>query len=94
MLDAPFPFLIGVSTATWDNICTLKDFSEEIFIFDLESQERRFISKYELPELPKPQGDDLLAGLKDVIDKKDRRLAALKEENKQNSRFSKNKLEE
>ena len=37
MLDAPFPFMIGVSTATWDSICTLKDYPEEIIIFDLES---------------------------------------------------------
>jgi len=52
MLDAPFPFLIGVSTRTWEDICTLKDFSDDIYVFDLESQERRLISKSELPELP------------------------------------------
>lgn len=52
MLDAPFPFLIGVSTAVWEDICTLKDYPEDIYIFDLESQERRFISKVEIPELP------------------------------------------
>lgn len=54
MLDAPFPFLIGVSTAVWEDICTLKDYPEDIYIFDLESQERRFISKVEIPELPQP----------------------------------------
>lgn len=37
MLDAPFPFLIGVSTSTWEDICTLKDFSDDIYVFDLES---------------------------------------------------------
>ena len=37
MLDAPFPFMIGVSWATWDSICLTKDYAEEIFIFDLES---------------------------------------------------------
>ena len=77
MLDAPFPFLIGVSTAMWDEICTLKDYPEEIIIFDLDSQERRVIPKFELPVLPSPQGEDLLAGLKDVMDKKDRRVAAI-----------------
>ena len=82
MLDAPFPFMIGVSWATWDSICLTKDYAEEIFIFDLESQERRYITKQEVPELPSPFGDDLLAGLKDVMDKKDRRLAALRAENK------------
>ena len=80
MLDAPFPFMIGVSTRTWEDICTLKDYPEEIVIFDLESQERRFISKTEIPELPKPYGEELLAGLKDVMDKKDRRLEALRAE--------------
>ena len=54
MLDAPFPFLIGVSTAMWDEICTLKDYPEEIIIFDLDSQERRVIPKFELPVLPSP----------------------------------------
>jgi len=37
ILDAPFPFLIGVSTAVWEDICTLKDYPEDIYIFDLES---------------------------------------------------------
>ena len=74
--------MIGVSWATWDSICLTKDYAEEIFIFDLESQERRYITKQEVPELPSPFGDDLLAGLKDVMDKKDRRLAALRAENK------------
>ena len=41
------------------------------------------MSKFEIPELPKPFGDDLLAGLKDVVDKKDRRLEALRAEMKQ-----------
>lgn len=83
MLDAPFPFMIGVSSATWESICLTKDYAEEIFIFDLELQERWYIKRQVLPDLPSPQGEDLLAGLKDVIDKKDRRLAALRAENKQ-----------
>lgn len=37
MLDAPFPFLIGVSSETWDQICTFKEYSEDIMIFDLET---------------------------------------------------------
>ena len=72
MLDAPVPFLIGVSTDTWDQICSIKEFPDDIIIFDLETQERKFIPKLDLPELPKPYGDDLLAGLKDVMHKKDR----------------------
>ena len=72
MLDAPVPFLIGVSSDTWDQICTIKEFPEDIIIFDLETQERKFIPKLDLPELPRPYGTDLLAGLKDVMHKKDR----------------------
>ena len=83
MLDAPFPFLIGVSTRTWEDICTIKEYSDEIYIFDLESQERRYIPKSDIPELPYPYGDELLSGLKDVMEKKDRRLEALKIEKKQ-----------
>ena len=35
MLDAPVPFLIGVSTDTWDQICSIKEFPDDIIIFDL-----------------------------------------------------------
>ena len=82
MLDAPVPFLIGVSTETWDQICTIKEFPDDIIIFDLETQERKFIPKLDLPELPRPYGDDLLAGFKDVMHKKDRHFQTLRAEYK------------
>ena len=62
MLDCPVSFLIGVSAETWDQICTFKEFPDDIIIFDLETQERKFIPKLDLPELPGPYGAELLAG--------------------------------
>ena len=35
-LDAPVPFLVGVSTLTWMHICESQDLSQEIFVFDVE----------------------------------------------------------
>lgn len=93
MLDAPFPFIIGVSTSTWEDICTLKDFPEELYVFDLESQGRRNIQRFEIPELPQPQGDSLLAGLKDIMEKKDHRLESIRKEQRQ-EKLKQRKLDE
>ena len=35
--------------------------------------------KFDLPELPQPQGDELLAGLRDLIYRKDKRVQELRE---------------
>jgi len=44
-LEAPVPYLIGVSSRTWEQIGQIKEYPDDIIIFDLESQERRkFIS--------------------------------------------------
>ena len=56
-LDAPLPYLVGVSTQTWEQICSIKEYPEDIIIFDLESQERKLVTKIDVPELPKPHGD-------------------------------------
>ena len=37
-LEAPVPFLIGVSTKTWEMIGSVKEFPDDIIIFDLETQ--------------------------------------------------------
>jgi hypothetical protein len=82
LLDAPFPFLIGISEETWEYVNTVKEFPDDIIIFDLETQERKFIPKFDIPELPKPYGDDLLKSLRIVMDKKDRRFEALRADNR------------
>lgn len=66
-LDAPVPYLIGVSKSTWDEIGQIKEYPEDIIIFDLETQERKFIPKFDIPELPTPFGDELLASFKELI---------------------------
>lgn len=44
-MEAPVPFLIGVSKKTWDEIGQIKEYPNDIVIFDLESQERKFTSR-------------------------------------------------
>ena len=41
-LEAPVPFLIGVSQQTWEQIGSIKEYPADILIFNLESQERKF----------------------------------------------------
>ena len=36
-LDAPVPFLIGVSSKLWLQIATVKDICSEVLVFDLDS---------------------------------------------------------
>lgn len=79
-LEAPVPYLIGVSQNIWQQLMYTKEYGEDIIIFDLETQERKFIPKFDGPDLPKPYGDDLLNGLKDVLYRKEKRLNQLRKE--------------
>jgi hypothetical protein len=36
-LEAPVPYLIGVSTQIWQQIMYMKEYGEDIIIFDLET---------------------------------------------------------
>jgi len=36
-LDAPLPYLVGISSATWEQIAQVKEYPEDIIIFDLET---------------------------------------------------------
>lgn len=73
-LEAPVPYLIGVSTHTWEHIARVMEYPDDIIIFDLESQERRkFLSSAnDLPPLPHPYGEELLAEFRDIINRKER----------------------
>ena len=54
-LEAPVPFLIGVSKKTWEEIGQIKEYPSDIVIFDLESQERKFTNRTstDMVNLPK-----------------------------------------
>jgi hypothetical protein len=79
-LEAPVPFLIGVSTKTWEMIGSVKEFPDDIIIFDLETQQLKKIaaSAVDIPELPKPFGEELLNEFREITNRKERRLQALK----------------
>lgn len=53
-LEAPVPFLIGVSSETWELIGKVREYPDDIVIFDLETQERRkhISTSNDLPEMP------------------------------------------
>lgn len=37
LLEAPVPFFIGVSSSVWDKIASIREYSSEIVIFDIET---------------------------------------------------------
>lgn len=79
-LEAPVPYLIGVSKKTWEEIGQIKEYPSDIVIFDLESQERKFTSRTQsdLVNLPKAQRTQLLQDFREIINRRERRLEALK----------------
>ena len=36
-LEAPFPYIIGVSRKVWDDWCVMREFPDEIIIFDIDN---------------------------------------------------------
>lgn len=79
-MEAPVPYLIGVSKKTWEEIGQIKEYPSDIVIFDLESQERKFTSRTQsdLVNLPKAQRTQLLQDFREIINRRERRLEALK----------------
>lgn len=53
-LDAPFPFIIGVSRRVWEDHCVMKEFSssDDIVVFDVDRQEKLNWVREEMPALP------------------------------------------
>jgi hypothetical protein len=39
-LDAPFPYIIGVSKKVWQEHCVMREFSDDLIIFDIDRQEK------------------------------------------------------
>ncbi len=52
-VDAPVPYLIGVSAKAWDKLWNVREYPSDIVIFDLENQLRWFTPEWtDLPDLP------------------------------------------
>ncbi len=71
-LDAPFPYIIGVSRKVWEDHCVMREFPEDVIIYDIDNQERLNWIKEELPPLPQPQANILERSLRDLLDMRDR----------------------
>ncbi len=71
-LDAPFPYLIGVSRTVWEDHCVMREYSEDVIVFDIDNQERLNWCREEMPPLPQPQANILERQLRELLDMKDR----------------------
>ena len=78
-LEAPVPFLIGVCSKTWEQIGSIREFPNDIVIFNLESQERKQTHQ-ELPRLPQQFARELLQEFRDIINRRQSRLNQVRQE--------------
>jgi hypothetical protein len=51
-LEAPFPFIIGISRKVWDRYCVMREYTDDIIIFDIDNQLLLNNIREELPPLP------------------------------------------
>ncbi len=66
-LDIPTPYLIGISTSTWSNICMRKwvELSDDTIAFDLDTG--HFMNKSDLPPWPEPLFGILKSSLQEAF---------------------------
>eukprot|EP00347_Sterkiella_histriomuscorum_P017091 403350703 len=91
-LEAPFPYIIGVSRKVWDDWCVMREFPDEIIIFDIDNQKLLNQVREELPPLPQPQASVLQRSLKDMLDIKERFIETIQEN--ATKKVAKDKMEE
>lgn len=72
-LEAPVPYLIGVSSSTWEHIGSIKEYPSDIVIFDLETQTHKSGSG-DFPELPRFYGEELITEFREIINRKERKI--------------------
>jgi hypothetical protein len=53
-LEAPFPYIIGVSRKVWEDHCVMRESPDDIIIYDIDNQELLNKVREELPPLPQP----------------------------------------
>ena len=68
-LDAPFPFLVGVSKKLWNEIYTTRweRMDEDIVVFDLNNQSIQY--KQELPSKPQPYVSFMIPKFENLVHK-------------------------
>ena len=73
-MDAPFPYIIGVSRLVWEDhhYCVMREYPDDVIIFDVDNQERLNWIREELPQLPQPQANILERGLREVLEMRER----------------------
>ncbi|CDW85806.1 UNKNOWN [Stylonychia lemnae] len=91
-LEAPFPYIIGVSKKVYLEQCQMRELPDDIIKFDIDNQELLNQVREELPPLPQPQANVLQRSLKDMLDIKERFIETIQEN--ATNKVTKDKLEE
>ena len=84
-LEAPFPYIIGVSKKIWEDICSIREYPDDIIIYDIDKQHLVRPLKEDLPPLPEPQASSVLKTLKSLLDMKEDHIDRLIEESSSQS---------
>mmetsp|Transcript_10258 Transcript_10258/g.10238 ORF Transcript_10258/g.10238 Transcript_10258/m.10238 type:complete len:105 (-) Transcript_10258:144-458(-) len=53
-LEAPFPYIFGVSKKMWEDHCIIRELPNDIIIYDIDNEEMINYFRQDLPELPEP----------------------------------------
>jgi hypothetical protein len=48
-IEAPFPYIIGISRKIWEYSCVMREFPDDIIIYDIDNQELLNKVREELP---------------------------------------------
>jgi hypothetical protein len=91
-LEAPFPYLIGISKKIWEEHCMMRELPNDIIIYDLDNDEILNLMKEELPPLPEPQSTILCKTLKELLYMKDNFISKLEETLGKNKASNKDKI--
>jgi len=68
LLDAPFPFFIGVSPSVWNGIANKK--VDDIIVYNADKQ--GFISEVKFPVLPEPMSTILIKTINTLLKSKEK----------------------
>lgn len=91
-LEAPFPYIIGISRKVWEDHCQMREYPDDIIIYDIDQDNMLNKVKEEIPPLPQPQASVLQRTLKELLDMKERFTETLQEQLPK--QISKDKIEE
>ena len=81
-IEAPVPYIIGVSKKVWSETCLVKvdELASDVIIFDVDNDQARI--KEDMPPLPEPCAEMLIKTLKGIVDSRESELKKLRSMNR------------